>query len=129
MYSLIRKLLFLLDAEDAHELTVRQMMALQNIPFVLRAIERFCAPTVHARREVMGLSFPSPIGIAAGFDKNGLLMPMLAALGFGFVEEPLPLSRSQSAHQPTRLQQRRCRRRRRTIGEMAANRPALRQHR
>jgi len=44
MYSLIRKMLFLLDAEDAHELTVRQMIALQNIPLVLRAIERFCAP-------------------------------------------------------------------------------------
>src|SRR5216684_4574208 len=86
MYSLIRKLLFLLDAEYAHELTVRQMIALQNIPLVLRAIERFCAPPVHARREVMGMTFPSPIGIAAGFDKNGVVMPMLAALGFGFVE-------------------------------------------
>jgi dihydroorotate dehydrogenase len=86
MYSLIRRLLFLLDAEDAHELTVRQMMALQNIPIVLRAIERFCAPPLSARRELMGLTFPSPIGIAAGFDKNALMMPMLAALGFGFVE-------------------------------------------
>jgi dihydroorotate dehydrogenase len=86
MYSLIRKLLFELDAEDAHELAVRQMIALQNIPIVLRAIERFCAPPPNARRELMGLTFPSPIGIAAGFDKNGLLMPMLAALGFGFVE-------------------------------------------
>lgn len=86
MYSLIRKLLFLLDAEDAHELAVRRMIALQKIPIVLRAIERFCAPPQSARREVMGLTFPSPIGIAAGFDKNGLMMPMLAALGFGFVE-------------------------------------------
>jgi dihydroorotate dehydrogenase len=86
MYSLIRKLLFQLDAEDAHEFTVRQMIALQNIPLVLRAIERFCAPPASARRELLGLTFPSPIGIAAGFDKNGLLMPMLAALGFGFVE-------------------------------------------
>jgi dihydroorotate dehydrogenase len=86
MYSLIRKLLFQLDAEDAHELAVRQMIALQKIPIVLRAIESFCAPPPTARRELMGLSFPSPIGIAAGFDKNALLMPMLAALGFGFVE-------------------------------------------
>ncbi|MEA2328852.1 MAG: dihydroorotate dehydrogenase [Thermoanaerobaculia bacterium] len=86
MYSLIRKLLFQLDAEDAHELAVRQMIALQKIPIVLRAIERFCAPPISARRELMGLTFPSPIGIAAGFDKNGLLMPMLASLGFGFVE-------------------------------------------
>src|SRR5437763_7110925 len=86
MYSLIRKLLFQLDAEDAHELAVRQMIAVQKIPIVLRAIERFCAPPPNARRELMGLTFPSPIGIAAGFDKNALMMPMLAALGFGFVE-------------------------------------------
>ena len=86
MYSLIRNLLFQLDAEDSHELAVRQMVALQRIPIVLRAIKRFCAPPPSARRELMGLTFPSPIGIAAGFDKNGLLMPMLAALGLGFVE-------------------------------------------
>jgi dihydroorotate dehydrogenase len=86
MYSLIRKLLFLLDAEDAHELTVRQLIALQNIPLVLRAIERFCSPPPEAQLQVMGLTFPSPVGIAAGFDKNGVMMPMLAALGFGFVE-------------------------------------------
>jgi len=103
MYSLIRKLLFLLDAEDAHEFTVRQMIALQNIPIVLRAIERYCAPPANAGREVMGLSFPSPIGIAAGFDKNGLLMPMLAALGFGFVEVGTVTLRPQPGNPRPRL--------------------------
>ena len=86
MYSLIRKLLFRLDAEEAHELAVRLMIALQKIPVVLGAIDHFCAPPASARRDLLGLTFPSPIGIAAGFDKNGLMMPMLAALGFGFVE-------------------------------------------
>jgi dihydroorotate dehydrogenase len=103
MYSLIRKLLFLLDAEEAHELTTAQMMRLQQIPLVLHAIERFCAPPAHARREVMGLSFPSPIGIAAGFDKNGLLMPMLAALGFGFVEVGTVTLRPQPGNPRPRL--------------------------
>jgi dihydroorotate dehydrogenase len=103
MYSLIRKLLFQLDAEDAHELAVRQMIALQNIPIVLRAIERFCAPPPSARRELMGLTFPSPIGIAAGFDKNGLLMPMLAALGFGFVEVGTVTLRPQPGNPRPRL--------------------------
>jgi dihydroorotate dehydrogenase len=103
MYSLIRKLLFLLDAEDAHGLTVRQMIALQNIPLVLRAIERFCAPPAQARRELLGLTFPSPIGIAAGFDKNGLLMPMLAALGFGFVEVGTVTLRPQPGNPRPRL--------------------------
>jgi dihydroorotate dehydrogenase len=103
MYSLIRKLLFQLDAEDAHELAVRQMIALQKIPIVLRAIERFCAPPPNARRELMGLTFPSPIGIAAGFDKNALLMPMLAALGFGFVEVGTVTLRPQSGNPRPRL--------------------------
>jgi dihydroorotate dehydrogenase len=103
MYSLIRKLLFQLDAEDAHELAVRQMIALQKIPIVLRAIERFCAPPPTARRELMGLTFLSPIGIAAGFDKNGLLMPMLAALGFGFVEVGTVTLRPQPGNPRPRL--------------------------
>jgi dihydroorotate dehydrogenase len=103
MYSLIRKLLFQLDAEDAHELAVRQMIALQKIPIVLRAIERFCAPPPSARRELMGLTFPSPIGIAAGFDKNGVLMPMLAALGFGFVEVGTVTLRPQPGNPRPRL--------------------------
>jgi dihydroorotate dehydrogenase len=103
MYSLIRKLLFQLDAEDAHELAVRQMIALQKIPIVLRAIERYCAPPASARRELMGLTFPSPIGIAAGFDKNALLMPMLAALGFGFVEVGTVTLRPQPGNPRPRL--------------------------
>src|SRR5258708_23487706 len=37
-------------------------------------------------RQVFGLSFPTPIGLAAGFDKNGVAVPALAALGFGFLE-------------------------------------------
>ena len=81
MYSLIRKLLFLLDAEDAHELTVRQMIALQHIPLALRAIERFCAPPASARREVMGLSFPSPIGIANEQRKPATIPPRVISSG------------------------------------------------
>ncbi|HEX3070811.1 MAG TPA: quinone-dependent dihydroorotate dehydrogenase [Thermoanaerobaculia bacterium] len=103
MYSLIRKLLFLLDAEDAHDFTTRQMIALQNIPLVLRAISRFCTPPASARRELLGLTFPSPIGIAAGFDKNGLLMPMLVALGFGFVEVGTVTLRPQPGNPRPRL--------------------------
>jgi dihydroorotate dehydrogenase len=86
MYSLIRRLFFLLESEEAHEFVSRQMVALQQIPIVLRAIGAACAPPERARRELLGLTFPSPIGIAAGFDKNATMMPFLAALGFGFVE-------------------------------------------
>ena len=61
-------------------------MALQQIPIVLRAIEAFCRPPASAAFELLGMKFPSRIGIAAGFDKNATMMPFLAALGFGFVE-------------------------------------------
>jgi dihydroorotate dehydrogenase len=86
MYRLIRELLFRLDAEEAHEFTTRHMITLQQIPIALRIIERVCRPPASAARELLGLHFPSPVGIAAGFDKNALMMSMLAALGFGFVE-------------------------------------------
>jgi dihydroorotate dehydrogenase len=86
IYPLLRRLLFRLDAEAAHELTVSQIEHLQQIPVLLRAIEAYCRPPATAARELLGLQFRSPIGIAAGFDKNGVMMPFLAALGFGFVE-------------------------------------------
>jgi dihydroorotate dehydrogenase len=84
IYAATRRLLFRLDAESAHEWTVRQMRRLQSIPFALRTIESLCAVEQPVR--LWDLTFRNPIGIAAGFDKNALMMPMLAALGFGFLE-------------------------------------------
>jgi dihydroorotate dehydrogenase len=86
LYALLRRLLFRLDAESAHEFTARQMEHLQQIPIVLRAVERYCRPPASAARTLLGLQFRSPIGIAGGFDKNATMMPFLAALGFGFIE-------------------------------------------
>jgi len=85
MYPLIRTLLFHLDAESAHEFATRQMERLQEIPLALSFVEKLCERRT-ASRELLGLTFRNPIGIAAGFDKNALLMPFLAALGFGFLE-------------------------------------------
>ncbi|MBV8515856.1 MAG: quinone-dependent dihydroorotate dehydrogenase [Acidobacteria bacterium] len=86
IYDVVRRALFHLEAEAAHEWTTAQMEALQQIPIALRAIARVCRPPASAARTLWGLRFPSPIGIAGGFDKNATLMPMLAALGFGFIE-------------------------------------------
>src|SRR5207237_367865 len=85
MYPLIRSLLFQLDAESAHDFTVRQMVRLQEIPIVMALIARICRPR-RDFRQLWGITFATPIGIAAGFDKNGLLLPFLAAVGFGFLE-------------------------------------------
>jgi dihydroorotate dehydrogenase len=85
IYAAARSLLFRLDAESAHEWTVEQMQRLQRVPLALRAIEALARPPA-APVQLLGMTFCNPIGIAAGFDKNAVMMPFLAALGFGFLE-------------------------------------------
>jgi len=109
MYRLIRQLLFALDAETAHEFTAAQMVRLQQIPLALRIVESLCR--VPARPiELLGLTFKTPIGIAAGFDKNAMMMPFLAALGFGFVEVGTVTPRPQPGNPKPRLFRDRARR-------------------
>jgi len=86
IYRAVRELLFRLEPEAAHDFAAAHMQRLQRVPLALRAIAGICRPPAAARTTLFGLEFASPVGIAAGFDKNGLLMPMLAALGFGFLE-------------------------------------------
>jgi len=75
--SLVRPILFRLPPETAHELALH---SLSLIPRRLIA-RRFDIPISR-----FGLSFPNPVGLAAGFDKNGIALQPLAALGFGFIE-------------------------------------------
>jgi dihydroorotate dehydrogenase len=102
MYRLIRSLLFHLDAESAHEWTAAQMERLQRIPLALEVISRVCA-TPSRPTTLLGMTFPNPIGIAAGFDKSATMMPMLAALGFGFVEVGTVTLRPQPGNPRPRL--------------------------
>ncbi len=85
MYRAIRPLIFALDAERAHRLTIA---ALKAVPY--RAA-RFDAVL---EQKLFGLSFPSPVGLAAGFDKDAEVPDAMLSLGFGFVEvgtvTPLP---------------------------------------
>ncbi|MCF0176557.1 MAG: quinone-dependent dihydroorotate dehydrogenase [Bacteroidales bacterium] len=96
MYKhLIRPLLFLLKPEAAHNLTFRLLRIGRCIPF-FRAICRkiFCGTYPSLERELFGLRFPNPVGLAGGLDKNGEFYNDLANFGFGFVEigslTPLP---------------------------------------
>ena len=79
LYELARPLLFALDPETAHNLTLH---GLHYAGKLLPAAEPEAASTV----EVMGLRFPNRIGLAAGLDKNGEAIDGLARLGFGFLE-------------------------------------------
>jgi dihydroorotate dehydrogenase len=103
IYRSLRRLLFRLDPESAHEFTARQMEQLQQIPVVMRAIERVCRPPASAERTLFGLRFRSAIGIAGGFDKNATMMPFLAALGFGFIEVGTVTLRPQPGNPRPRL--------------------------
>ena len=102
IYKLLRRALFALDPEAAHEWTSEQIQHLQRIPLVLRAIERICR-TPSSPRTLFGLTFHSPIGIAGGFDKNATMMPFLAALGFGFLEVGTVTLRPQPGNPRPRL--------------------------
>ena len=90
MYSLLRPLVFCLDPEKAHHLALNALKTAACCG-ILPAVERDTRPT-----ELMGLTLPNPVGLAAGLDKNGEYIDALAALGFGFIEvgtvTPLPQS-------------------------------------
>jgi dihydroorotate dehydrogenase len=82
MYTLLRPLLFALDAESAHHLTLQSLQLAAHAGLAGACTSR----TTATPRTVMGISFPNPVGLAAGLDKNGEYIDALAALGFGFLE-------------------------------------------
>lgn len=85
MYSLIRKGLFSLDAEQAHNFTVKTLGILGKTPakYLLQTALRCPQGTP---KTCMGIEFKNPIGLAAGADKNGEAIDGFGALGFGFIE-------------------------------------------
>ena len=92
MYSLLRRALFKFPPETAHHLTLSGLNALYKL-----GLSGLVSPAIpDDKRTVMGLSFPNPVGLAAGLDKNGVCIDGLASLDFGFIEigtiTPLPQS-------------------------------------
>jgi len=80
-YTLLRPALFTLDPETAHDATLTSL----NTAHCL-GLSRLIPKPQEDPRQVMGLYFPNPVGLAAGLDKNGDCINGLAALGFGFIE-------------------------------------------
>src|SRR5437588_54388 len=81
---LVRPLLFSLEAETAHHFTIASLRRASHFDPALRALKQFAPPS--RPKNLFGLTFPNPIGLAAGLDKNGVALPAWAALGFGFIE-------------------------------------------
>src|SRR5688572_12219982 len=95
LYPLFRPLVFALDAERAHRLTIR---ALKAVP-----------PGEPAREDsklgirVAGLDFPNPVGLAAGFDKDAEVHRQMLGFGFGFVEVGTLTPRAQAGNERPRV--------------------------
>ncbi len=81
MYPLLRPLLFTLDPETAHHAALDALKTSHNLGLLCGIKRQADSP-----RTAMGLTFPNPVGLAAGMDKNGAYIDALAALGFGFIE-------------------------------------------
>ncbi len=100
----IKPLLFLIPPEKAHALTVfllKGLLALPGISGLARSYFNISDPRL--RRKVMGIEFLNPVGLAAGFDKDGKLFPAMSALGFGFVELGTVTPRPQPGNPSPRL--------------------------
>lgn len=82
MYSLARPFLFGLDAERAHGLGLNAL----ELAYRTGATGLLASPIAPMPTKLLGLTFPNPVGLAAGLDKNGAHIDALFALGFGFVE-------------------------------------------
>src|SRR5882724_2845217 len=80
----VRPLLFSLDAETAHHVTMRLLGRSSQFDVSLNALKLFRPRPKPIT--LFGLKFPNPIGLAPGLDKNGVALPAWAALGFGFIE-------------------------------------------
>jgi dihydroorotate dehydrogenase len=99
--KLVRPLLFLLDPETAHHLALGFLRRASSSQSMLAMLRRF-RPADNPRT-LFGVTFPNPIGLAAGFDKDGIALPALAALGFGFIEIGTVTSRAQAGNPSPRI--------------------------
>jgi len=88
MYKhILRPILFRFNPETAHNLTLSAIAMLRHIPFaqsIVRALYKRESPSLE--KEVFGIKFPNPVGLAGGLDKNGEFYNDMANFGFGFVE-------------------------------------------
>ena len=99
--QIVRPLLFSLDPETAHHLAIDSLRAASAASPALALLRRFQPPRKPV--EAFGLSFPNPIGLAAGFDKNAVALPAWEALGFGFVEIGTVTAKAQPGNPKPRI--------------------------
>ena len=104
MYSLIKPLLFRLDAEHSHDLTMAFLALVSRSRPALWLFRRYGRQRMPALPcELAGMCFPNPLGLAAGLDKDARAFPALAALGFGWIELGTVTPRPQAGNPGPRM--------------------------
>ena len=101
---LIKPFFFLFDPERAHYLLadiIKFSMKIPGVPALFRLIYGYEHPSL--ARTVFGIRFPNPVGLAAGFDKNALLIDEFSHLGFGFIEVGTVTPKAQAGNDKPRL--------------------------
>ena len=104
MYKLIRFFLFLFDPEKIHYFTFSILKIGYKIPLKAWIWKQlFTIKDTRLEREVFGIKFPNPVGLAAGFDKDAQLIDELSCFGFGFIEIGTLTPKSQEGNPKPRL--------------------------
>jgi dihydroorotate dehydrogenase len=104
LYRLSKPILFRLSAEQAHHISLKLFGLIYRIPFLWKMVVRsFKVDHPSLKRNCAGLEFKNPVGLAAGFDKDGQYMHLMAGLGFGFLELGTVTPRPQLGNPKPRL--------------------------
>ena len=99
LYSIVRAILFKMDAEKSHDLTLKWLRTIEKSPFRFLITQAKIDDPI----EVFGIRFPNKVGLAAGLDKNGACIDAFAALGFGHIEVGTVTPRPQPGNPKPRL--------------------------
>jgi dihydroorotate dehydrogenase len=104
IYRALRRALFLIAPERIHTWVFALLRAVTAAPPARRALTRWLAPRDPALAStVFGVRFPGPVGLAAGFDKDGRGLHTWAALGFGYAEVGTVTAQAQPGNPPPRM--------------------------
>jgi dihydroorotate dehydrogenase len=100
---LIKPFFFAIDPESAHYLAMDSFALIHKLPFGEKVIRLLFKPENKKSFQYLGLTFPNPVGLAAGFDKNAKYIRELTSLGFGFIEIGTVTPKPQQGNDKPRL--------------------------
>jgi len=102
--KIIRPVLFCFDPENVHHFTFSFLKLIFKVPFVTPFVRAFFKSKDRSNaKKLMGIDFPNPVGLAAGFDKDAKLYSELSSLGFGFIEVGTVTPKAQPGNDKPRL--------------------------